>query len=64
MIWKRWGQTINKYIAEQEAYWKECEEDLARWNDYLIADDVIPHEEVSKWLDSISTENEKPCPIK
>jgi len=55
---------INKYITEQEAYWKEREEDLARWNDYLVTGDAIPHEDISKWLDSIGTENEKPCPIK
>ena len=54
---------IDKYLTEQEAYWREREEDLARWNDYLVTGGAIPHEDVSKWLDSIGSENEKPCPI-
>ena len=52
---------IEKYLQEQEAYWREREEDAQRWQAYQ-RDGGVSHTAVAEWLDSIGTQGEVPCP--
>ena len=54
---------IEHYLEEQERYWQEREEDMKRWQDYQLTGDAVPHSEVSEWLASIGTDDERPCPM-
>lgn len=53
---------IERYLTEQERYWQERQEDLERWESYLYSGEGVAHEEVAQWLDSIGTDDERPCP--
>ncbi len=53
---------IEKYLVEQERYWREREEDDERWRNYLRAGNGVPHEKVAAWLRSIGTADEKEWP--
>jgi len=54
---------IEGYLEQQERHWKEREEDMQTWQNYLATGEGIPHKEVSAWLDSIGTEEETECPM-
>lgn len=54
-------QAIEQYLSEQEHYWEEREDDIARWKEYLLTGEHIPHDEVTTWLDSIIANNETSC---
>ena len=53
---------IETYLADKERYWKEREEDMQAWQNYVVTGDGIPQEQVEGWLESIGTENELKCP--
>ena len=53
---------INQYLDEQERYWQERDEDMARWKEYQMTGEAVSHGDVTKWLDSIGTDEELPCP--
>lgn len=55
-------QAIEDYLNQQERYWREKEEDQARWEEYVLTGDAVDNEQVMEWLDSVGTEHEKPCP--
>ena len=53
---------IEQYLDEQERYWKEREEDMARWEHYSLTGEFVAHEAVNAWLESVGTQGEIPCP--
>ncbi|AGY60357.1 CopG family ribbon-helix-helix protein [Gloeobacter kilaueensis] len=53
---------IEEYVEREEAYEREKQEDVERWQRYQTLNHAIPHEQVSAWLGSIGTGNEQPCP--
>jgi len=54
---------IEEYLTNQERYWQERQEDLARWENYQLTGEGIPHADVGKWLDDIATGKEPSCPV-
>ena len=55
-------EAIEQYLDEQERYWKEREEDMARWEHYSLTGEFVPHESVATWLESVGTQDETSCP--
>lgn len=55
-------KAIEQYLSDQERYWREREEDEARWQEYQTTGHAIPHAEVARWLESLGTDHELPCP--
>ena len=53
---------IERYLDDQERYWREREEDMQEWQDYLAVGEGVPHGQVKAWLESIGTKEEKECP--
>jgi predicted transcriptional regulator len=49
---------VERYVEEQE-----LERELAdRWAEYKATGMAVPNEEVVEWLQSLGTDQEKPCP--
>jgi predicted transcriptional regulator len=53
---------IEEYVEREEAYEREKQEDMERWQRYQATGHVIPHETVEAWLQSIGSDRELPCP--
>ena len=55
-------KAIHEYLAREEAYEQEKQEDQERWTRYLLTGEAVGHDQVAEWLDSIGTDAERPCP--
>ena len=53
---------IVEYLEREEGREKERQEDKKRWENYEETGKFIAHEDVARWLDSIGTNLERPCP--
>jgi predicted transcriptional regulator len=53
---------IEQYVEREEAYEREKQEDLERWQRFQATGHAVPHEQVSAWLESVGTDSELPCP--
>ena len=53
---------IEEYIEREEAYEREKQEDMERWQRYQSTSHAIPHAQVAEWLESIGSDRELPCP--
>ena len=53
---------IEEYIEREEAYEREKREDMERWQRYKTTGHAVSHEQVAKWLKSIGSGQELPCP--
>lgn len=53
---------IEEYVEREEAYEREKQEDLERWQCYQMTGHDISHEQVASWLESVGTDRELPCP--
>jgi predicted transcriptional regulator len=53
---------IEEYVAREETYEREKQEDMERWQRYKTSHHAIPREQVAAWLGSVGTDSELPCP--
>lgn len=53
---------IEEYVEREEKAEAERIEDQARWAMYERTGRSCSNDQVSAWLESISTDSEKPCP--
>ena len=56
-------QAIADYVDQQEHFLREKMEENARWEAYKATGEHIPNDVVMDWLDSVGTDDEKPCPV-
>lgn len=45
---------LQRYLAEEEHYEREKEEDLAEYEDYLLTGKAIDNETVASWLNELA----------
>lgn len=55
-------KAVLEYLEREEAKEREKIEDQKRWARYEARGRAIPQKQVDKWLNSIGTKNELPCP--
>jgi predicted transcriptional regulator len=53
---------IEVYLDREEAYEREKQEDLERWERYSISGKFIPQDRVAAWLDELAGKNDALCP--
>ena len=53
---------ILEYLEREERHEKEKREDIKRWDRFEAAGKFVANEDVSAWLNSIGTDQERPCP--
>ena len=41
---------ILEYLDREERYEQEKQEDMARWENYQLTGEAVPHKTVAKWL--------------
>lgn len=51
---------IEEYLQREEKYEQEKDEDLARWEEYLLTGQAADHQEVQAWLNNLSKGKNKP----
>jgi predicted transcriptional regulator len=44
---------VREYLAREEAYEREKQEDQERWTRYLVTGEAVAHDAVTEWLDSV-----------
>jgi len=53
---------IDQYLDREERYEREKQEDMQRWDRYILTGEAIPHEKVSTWLGELAKGNFTPWP--
>jgi predicted transcriptional regulator len=56
-------QAIHEFLDREEKIEQERQLTLERWARYETTGESIDHDAVAAWLDSLGTDEEKPCPI-
>ncbi len=57
-------EALTRYIEQEEAKEFEKQEALSRWENYQETGEVVSNTDMTTWLDSWGSEQEKPCPVK
>jgi predicted transcriptional regulator len=55
-------EAITQYLDREEAAEQFKQESVARWEEYCHTGKSVPHDTVTRWLDSWGTENELEAP--
>jgi predicted transcriptional regulator len=53
---------ILEYLEREEAYERMKREDMARWEQYQLTGEYVPHEKVAAWLKDVASGKRGPCP--
>lgn len=53
---------IEQYLEREEKYERERQEDMQRWDRYVLTGEGIPHEKVSAWLGELAEGKFTPWP--
>jgi predicted transcriptional regulator len=53
---------ILEYLEREEAYERVKREDIARWEQYQLTGEYVPHEKVAAWLKDVASGKRSPCP--
>jgi len=53
---------LTDFLEREEASTNEFAEDEARWAEYKATGRSVPNDDVIRWLRSIGTDDELPCP--
>ncbi|MCC6628593.1 MAG: ribbon-helix-helix protein, CopG family [Chloroflexi bacterium] len=53
---------ILEYLEREEAYERLKREDMARWEQYQLTGEYVPHEQVATWLRDIASGQRRPWP--
>lgn len=57
-------EALSRYLEEEERKQREDELTMARWQEFQETGEAVSHEEMTDWLDSWGTDQEKACPVK
>jgi predicted transcriptional regulator len=53
---------IKQYVKREENYEREKQEDLERWERYVLTGEFIPHNKVVAWLEALAQGKKKSRP--
>lgn len=57
-------EALTRYIEDEERKQHENELTLARWEEYQETGETVSHDDMTQWLESWGTDQEKQCPVK
>ena len=55
-------EALKRYLEEEERKQRENELSMARWKEYQETGETVSNDEMTEWLESWGSDQEKPCP--